>query len=92
MSSVSFGKIATALANVRGKTIEGVVLVRHDGDTNHDLSFQLYITFTDGTYYEFYGTGHLNGARGLDRGDLGAVREIVQRRGGEHLEIGASAD
>jgi hypothetical protein len=75
-------RISVALAAVRGKAIDRVFVVSTNG------RFELFLVFTDATYYEFYGGGEINGARTLDKGNVGAVRELVARRGGSVVEIG----
>lgn len=85
MSDPGAKKIATALVGVRGKSIERVFVVHHD-----DNRFQLYLVFSDATYYEFYGTGGVSGARCIDRDSLSAVREMIERRGGDIVEIGGA--
>jgi len=76
-------KIQAALAAVRGKSIDRLFIV------NPGRRFELLIVFTDATYYEFHGSGDINGARGIDKGDAAAVRKILERRGGDVVEIGA---
>lgn len=65
-------KLRAALAGTLGKTINGFFISEHPGK-----HFQVFLTFADGTYYEFYGEGHLNGARSLDRGDQVSVRKFL---------------
>jgi hypothetical protein len=76
-------KICAALAAVSGKSIDRLFIV------NTARRFELLIVFTDATYYEFHGTGDINGARAIDKGDAAAVRKILERRGGDVVEIGA---
>ena len=83
MSPVDAAKISEALARVSGKTIERVFVAGHK-----DGRFQLYLVFRDGTYYEFYGTGALSGARCIDRGDPATVRAFLDWRNAEVVEIG----
>ncbi len=75
-------KIATALANIRGKCVDRVFVVDH-GDR-----FRLFVVFTDGTNYEFYGKGGISGARTIIRGDAETVRQQLARDTGEVVEIG----
>jgi len=82
--STTAAKISVALAKVRGKTIDRVFVVQHV-----DRGFQLIIAFADASYYEFYGSGDLNGARVIDKGDSAIVRELLSRNEGTVIEIGA---
>jgi hypothetical protein len=65
-------KLAAALPAALGKTLGSVFLADHRGDR-----FQVIFVFTDGTYYELYGTGGLDGARGVDRGNAAEVRRFL---------------
>ena len=76
-------KISAGLAAVSGKVIDRLFIVNTSG------RFELFVVFTDATYYEFYGSGDISGARAIDKGDAGAVRELLARRGGNVVEIGA---
>jgi hypothetical protein len=51
-----------------GKTIANVVLKEGTGPRA-----QLFLVFTDGTYYEFYSASCIDGAGGIDQGGLPAV-------------------
>ena len=76
-------KIATALAKIRGKTIDRLFVADH-GDR-----FRMFVVFTDGTNYEFYGKGGIEGARSIAKGDAEAVRKQLARvKEGEVVEIG----
>ena len=75
-------KIASALATIRGKTVDRLFVVDHGG------RFRLFVVFTDGTNYEFYGKGGIEGARSITRGDAATVRKQLARDTGEVVEIG----
>jgi len=68
------GKIATVAPQLIGKTIAHIILKEGDSPAS-----QLFLLFTDGTYYEFYG-GPLTGASGIDRGTLEDVRRYMSSR------------
>jgi hypothetical protein len=57
-------KLQSALPDLIGRTIKHVVYCAHD-----DFRTQVFLYFTDGTYYEFYGYS-LCGIRHLDVGGL----------------------
>ena len=61
---MSMGKLQRHLPALIGRTIKHIV-VREYGDNRS----QLFLYFTDGTYYEFYG-GWLNGCGGVDVGGI----------------------
>jgi len=49
----------------------------------------MFVVFTDGTNYEFYGKGGIEGARSIAKGDAEAVRKQLARvKEGEVVEIG----
>jgi hypothetical protein len=73
-------KIAAALAEVGSKTIDRVFVVHHPD------RFQLIIAFADNTYYEFYGSGELSGARRIDRGNAAAIRDMLSHERCEVVE------
>lgn len=64
-------KIAKCAPQLVGKTIAHIVL-----KTGTNPEFQLFLLFTDGTYYEFFGSP-LNGANGIDRGTFDEVRHYM---------------
>lgn len=64
-------KIAKFAPQLVGKTIAHIVL-----KTGSSPESQLFLLFTDGTYYEFFG-GPLNGANSIDRGTLDDVRRYM---------------
>ncbi|HWE42942.1 MAG TPA: hypothetical protein VG432_10570 [Gemmatimonadaceae bacterium] len=60
-----------AVADIIGKTIEHIVVKEGDRQPRS----QVFLVFTDGSYYEFYSaTGAIVGAGGLDVGGIEAVR------------------
>lgn len=71
---MSRAKLETALPQLVGKTIERSLVAEHT-----DGRFQLYLIFTDGTAYEFYGRDGINGARGLDRATLPQICRWMPR-------------
>jgi hypothetical protein len=76
-------KIRAALTGVSGKSIDRLFIIKTG------QRFELLIAFTDATYYEFYGSGEINGGRAIDKGDAAAVRKLLALRGGDVVEIGA---
>lgn len=63
-----FRKLQSALPDLIGRTIVRISVRRHV----HDRS-QLFLFFADGTYYEFYMTGTICGARHLDIDGIDSV-------------------
>ena len=61
-------KLQSALPDLIGRTIKHIVVNEHG-----DARAQLFLHFTDGTYYEFYGTS-MCGIRHLDVGGLEVPR------------------
>jgi hypothetical protein len=61
-------KLRSALPDVIGRTIQHIVF------SDHENFAQVFLYFTDGTYYEFYGPA-INGIRHLDRGRMELHRE-----------------
>lgn len=59
---------------ILGKTISGVVIKRGKG---RPPASQLFITFTDGTYFEFYSDGLIVPSGGVDAGTLDNVRKYL---------------
>lgn len=57
-------KLQSALPDLIGRTIKHVVVCAHE-----DFRSQVFLYFTDGTYYELYGSS-LCGIRHLDVGGL----------------------
>jgi hypothetical protein len=68
--------VKSAVNHILGKTIKGVVMKRNSvlGPPNE----QLFLVFTDGTYYEFYiGSGSFATTGGVDPGGLERVRQYL---------------
>jgi len=65
-------KCAQALPYLVGKTIEHVVVKEGKGPPG-----QLFLVFTDGTYYEFYFDGSITGRRDVEVGGLEDVRAYM---------------
>jgi len=59
---MSLAKLQDALPQLVGRTIERTLVSEH-----RDGRFQVFLFFTDGTAYEFYGRDNINGARRIDR-------------------------
>lgn len=70
---MNIDKLARGLALTIGKTVSRVFLLSHDSD-----AFHVYLCFTDGSHFEFYGKGSLGGATSPDFGEA-EVRLIVER-------------
>jgi hypothetical protein len=66
---MSLRKMQSALPDLIGRTIKHVVVSEHA-----DHHTQVYLFFTDGTYYEFYGNW-INGIRHLDHGGIEMARK-----------------
>ncbi len=66
---MTMNKLRSALPDLIGRTIEHLVVNDHGAGDR-----QIFLFFTDGTYYEFYGT-HLSGIRHLDKGGLEIPRQ-----------------
>ncbi len=63
-----------AVEDIIGKTIKHVVVKEGERQPRS----QVFLVFTDGSYYEFYsGTGQIVGAGGLRDGGIEAVREYL---------------
>ncbi|MDH4349936.1 MAG: hypothetical protein OEW56_02165 [Gemmatimonadota bacterium] len=63
--------MAAAAPGIVGKTIAHVVVKKRPGQPRS----QLFLVFTDGTYYEFFSPdGDLEGSSAIDRGGLDDVR------------------
>jgi hypothetical protein len=63
-----------AVADIIGKTIKHVVVKEGDRQPRS----QVFLVFTDGSYYEFYSaTAPIVGAGGLDVGGIEAVRAYL---------------
>jgi hypothetical protein len=73
-------KLPDVLPMLVGKTIARTMMVFH-GDGRH----QLWLFFTDGTSYEFYGRGDISGARHPDQTAVEAVFRSVLPGGAKVL-------
>ena len=63
-----------AVASILGKTIKHIVVKEGDRAPRS----QVFLVFTDDSYYEFYSThGSISGAGGLDVGGIEAVRKYL---------------
>jgi hypothetical protein len=67
-ASMCMRKFQSALPDLIGRTIRHIVVSEHE-----DCRTQVFLHFTDGTYYEFFGTS-LCGIRHLDVGGLEVSR------------------
>ena len=68
---------AGTLKYMIGKTIAGIVLRDSNGAGPRD---QLFLVFTDNTYWEFY--GEVGWSEHLEVGDLETVKQYAARFGG----------
>lgn len=69
-------EIAPILPHLVGKTIAHIVL--KDGESPRG---QLFLVFTDGTYYEFYSGSSIDGTTSFDDGGLAAaIRYMAPRQ------------
>ena len=71
---MSLSKLQYALPQLVGRTIERTLVAEHP-----DGRFQVYLIFTDGTAYEFYGESSINGARRLDRATVSEICRWMPR-------------
>jgi hypothetical protein len=81
------GHFPIALEEVLGKTIERVFVAKRFVGR-----MQLFLVFTDGTYYELYGSQAFEGGSGVYRGDAAVVRDILSRSGAWVTEIPGGAE
>lgn len=72
---MSLAKLQDALPQLVGRTVERTLVSEHP-----DGRFQIYLIFTDGTAYEFYGETFINGARGLDRATVSEICSWMPRK------------
>jgi hypothetical protein len=68
-------KLATLLPQLLGKTLAGIVI--KTSTKSGPPQFQLFLCFTDNTYYEIYGVASLSGAGGIDRGGRKEVLDYM---------------
>jgi len=66
--------IKDGIREIIGKTITGVLAKKSDGPPKA----QLFLMFSDGTYYEIYSSVELSSCGGLDRGGR---EDVVQYMG-----------
>lgn len=67
--------VKSALAMVVGKTITGVI-VKESNHSSCDFT-QLFLVFSNNTYYEIYAHAPISTAGGLDPGGPDEVREYM---------------
>jgi hypothetical protein len=70
-----------AVKDIIGKTITGVVV--KEGPRPNLPRTQVFLIFSDGTYYEFYSDSNITGAGGVDKGGIEEVRQYMS----QHHEI-----
>jgi len=75
MPCINIDKLDTALQEIIGKTLDGVVVTE-----NTHARFQIFLLFTDGTHYEFYGAGDIDGARSASKGDPKRMRSLLSKQ------------
>jgi hypothetical protein len=80
---MNFAKLATGLSGVIGKTIARIFLVKHRTGCE-----QMYVVFTDGTHYEFFGVENMTGGRKVNARGSKDIRESLERSNTEQtIEI-----
>lgn len=72
VSNMSLMRLASGLPGVLGKTVAGTFLAEYARGR-----FRVILTFTDGTHYEVYGEGTVNGSRAVESGGTERVREAL---------------
>jgi hypothetical protein len=80
------GEMGLAAPGIVGKTIAHLVVKKRPEPVQPRS--QLFLVFTDGTYYEFFTDGDLAGASAIDRGGLAEVRQYL---GAKWIVLQASA-
>lgn len=84
-ATTAAGEMAAAAPGLVGKTIAHVVVKKRPEQPRS----QLFLVFTDGTYYEFFSPdGDLEGSSAIDRGGLDDVRRY---QGDRWIVLQASA-
>lgn len=74
-----------ALSNVIGKLVSGVVLTRN---TSGNPRSQVFITFSDGTAFEFWANGEvISMASGLDNCSLEEIVTSQERRNDTRVKV-----
>lgn len=62
---------------ILGRTISGVVIKSGSG---REPTSQLFLVFSDGSYFEFYsGSGHIHPTGGVSPGGIDEVRRYMDR-------------
>lgn len=67
-----------AVKNIIGKEITGV-FVREASSWQYRPQTQLFLIFSDGTYYEFYSDSNITGAGGVDKGGIEEVKKYMPK-------------
>jgi hypothetical protein len=67
--------MSSALSHIVGKTISGVIVKEGDRTPRS----QVFLLFTDGTYYELYSDSRIQGTKGVDKGGPDQVRSYFTR-------------
>ena len=70
------------IQKVLGKTISGIVVAEND----REPKIQMFLTFTDGTYFEIWGN-NFNCCSELDRGGVTEVKDYAESQGATIQEI-----
>lgn len=68
-ATIRLDRMAAVLPVVAGRTIERIFLAEYSG-----TRFRMMFVFTDGTSYEFYGVGDINGASAVESAGAAVVR------------------
>lgn len=66
---MAFDKIAGGLPGALGKTVAGAFLAEYSRER-----WRVILAFTDGTHYELYGEGSIDGSRSLEAGSVDELR------------------
>ena len=70
-----------AVKDIVGKKITGVVV--REATWRSPPQTQLFLIFSDGTYYEFYSDSNITGTGGVDKGGIEEVKKYMP----EHFKI-----
>lgn len=81
MYNDTFRTLKDVLPLLIGRTIGRIVVKEHDRQRT-----QLFLFFTDGTYYEFYSTAPICGTRRMDVGGIEALGSA------EYIPVGGTLD
>ncbi len=60
--------------NIVGKTIKGIVV---KGSDFKNPKSQIFLLFSDNTYYEFYCDSTIKGNHGIDKGGIDIVKNYI---------------